>query len=120
MAPAGLPSCLPAGDPLYGGVVDLLVLALSLVFVLAHFPGGDPLHRGVVDLHVLPLALVLVVACFPVGDPLGAADFPFLVLDLLVLGLPLHGGGQAVDENIHRREGPDRQTGGETGWFRLR
>ena len=42
------------------------------------------------EITVLPLALV--VACFPVGDPLGAADFPFLVLDLLVLGLPLQGG----------------------------
>ena len=56
MAPAGLPSRLPTGDPLHGGVVDL---------------------------HVLLLALVLVVACFPVGDPLGAADFPLLVLDFL-------------------------------------
>ena len=64
MAPAGLPSRLPTGDPLHGGVVDLLVL---------------------------PLALVLVVACFPVGDPLGAADFPLLVLDFLVVGDPLHG-----------------------------
>ena len=93
MAPAGLPSRLPTGDPLHGasigGVVDLLVLALALVFVLSHVSAGDPLHGGVVDLHVLPLALV--VACFPVGDPLGAADFPLLVLDFLVVGDPLHG-----------------------------
>ena len=67
MAPAGLPSRLPTGDPLHGGVVDLLVLALALVFVLSHVSAGDRLHGGVVDLHVLPLALV--VACFPVGDP---------------------------------------------------
>ena len=37
MAPAGLPSRLPTGDPLHGasigGVVDLLVLAVALVFV---------------------------------------------------------------------------------------
>ena len=91
MAPAGLPSRLPIGDPLHGGEVDLLVLVLALVFVLSHVPAGDSLHGGVVDLLVLPLALVLVVACFPVGDPLGAADFPLLVLDFLVVGDPLHG-----------------------------
>ena len=55
----------------------------------SRLPAGDPLHGGVVDLHVLPL--VPLVACFPVGDPLGAADFPFLVLDFLVVGDPLHG-----------------------------
>ena len=45
MAPAGLPSRLPAGDPLHGGVVDLRVLALALVLVVACFPVGDPLEQ---------------------------------------------------------------------------
>ena len=114
MGPASLPSRLPAGDPLHGGVEDPFELALALVLAVAHFPAGDllhadflllvlvldllvlgdPQHGGVVDILVLALTLVVVVADFPVVDLLhgGLADFLLLVLDILVLGDPLRGG----------------------------
>ena len=59
MAPAGLPSRLPTGDPLHGGVVDLLVLAFALVLVVARFPAGDPPHVGVADFLVFVLVLLV-------------------------------------------------------------